>query len=113
MQDKFYLVADFTVKIKADPVLVGEGIVQMGPTPTSCSVDDQRLEAIITELVKDRFELANQLLRYIRDLDPTDPVAARQIVSRGYYAMYHASRACLLADEQNDLVGFGPRSHSE
>lgn len=55
-------------------------------------------QTLINELISSRFEMAVELYEFIRKLEAMlpDPQIARQLVARGYYAMFWAGRALSL-----------------
>jgi hypothetical protein len=112
-----YLCRDFRVFKDHDESLVSAGLVRRTEDTVAGTItavaNKTEIVALVSDLAAARFSLAKELLVFIRKLNPTDLVEARQMVSRGYYAMYHASRACLLADSHDDTVGFSGKSHDQ
>lgn len=113
IRDQFYLVDDFGLDLKAHDALKTSGLIQIDEQKQTFSIDDDEIKRIVEDLVRARFDLANRLFTFIRNLDPTEEVDARQIVSRGYYAMFHASRSCCLAVDRNDITGFSNQCHAK
>ena len=68
--------------------------------------------ALINEIISTRFEQAVQLYDFIGYLEPglSDPQIARQVVARGYYAMFSAGRALSLTLCGRDW-GMGSGNH--
>lgn len=65
---------------------------------TRSQVDD-----LINRLANDRLVKAEDYLTFARQLNIDLPLHQTQIVSRCYYAMYHAARAVVLHFRQSDL----------
>jgi len=68
--------------------------------------------AVINEIISTRFSLAVGLYNFIQYIEPglADPDIARQVVARGYYAMFNAGRALSLTLCARDW-GMGPGNH--
>lgn len=72
------------------------------------AVDIVQVEKAIRAGVDKRLKLAQQFLQFADSLLPasgTDDMAARNAVSRAYYATHHALRALLLFEERGDIDG--------
>jgi len=61
------------------------------------------INKLLDQLVDDRLEKARSYLLFARQLDVTDSVHQPHIISRCYYAMYHAARAVVLHYRGSDL----------
>ena len=59
--------------------------------------------ALIDQLVSDRFGKAVDYLGFARQLDPGVSLNQAHIISRCYYAMYHAARALVLHVRRADV----------
>ena len=55
-----------------------------------------QVDELVNRLVQDRFAKAMEYLIFAQGLDVSEPLHQPQIVSRCYYAMYHAARALVL-----------------
>lgn len=62
-----------------------------------------QVESLINRLVSDRLAKAEDYLTFAQQLNVALPMHQTQIVSRCYYAMYHAARAVVLHFRQSDL----------
>ena len=69
-------------------------------------------QAVIHDMISTRFELAVELYELVRELEPKLAHAqiARQLVARGYYAMFWAGRAVSLTLCHRDW-GMGSGNH--
>ena len=91
--------------------------VAEGLTETDPATGELRWNAagqdVILEIISRRFELALAYYEFIRELEPrsSDPHIARQLVSRGYYAMFSAGRALSLTLCGRDW-GMGRGNHA-
>jgi uncharacterized protein (UPF0332 family) len=62
-----------------------------------------QVDALINRLVSDRFAKARAYLRFAQHLDPGVSLNQAHIISRCYYAMYHAARALVLHVRRADV----------
>lgn len=62
-----------------------------------------QVDQLINKLVSDRFAKATDYLTFAQGLDATIPLHQPHIISRCYYAMYHAARALVLHVRRSDL----------
>jgi len=90
---------------------VAEGLTTIDPA-TGHLIWNAAGRAVINEIISTRFELAVQLYDFIRYLEAglSDPQIARQVVARGYYAMFSAGRALSLTLCGRDW-GMGSGNH--
>jgi len=61
------------------------------------------VETLIDQLARDRFEKAQLYLKFARRLDPRLDIDQPHIISRSYYAMYHAARAVVFHTRRADV----------
>jgi len=66
-------------------------------------ISTTEVEELINHLVKDRFKKAQAYLKFTRQLNPQQEIEQTHIVSRVYYAMYHAARAIVLHTQRMDV----------
>lgn len=90
---------------------MAEGLTEIDPT-TGHLIWNAAGQAVILNMISTRFELAVQLYHFIRELEPKlpEPQTARQVVARGYYAMFWAGRALSLTLCDRDW-GMGSGNH--
>lgn len=90
---------------------VAEGLTATDPA-TGHLMWNAAGQAVINEMISTRFELAIQLYDVIGYLEArlSDPQIARQMVARGYYAMFSAGRALSLTLCRRDW-GMGAGNH--
>lgn len=71
------------------------------------AVDISRVDQAMRAGIDKRLALAREFLLFADGLatDGTSDIAARNAVSRAYYAMHHAIRALLLFEERGDVDG--------
>lgn len=62
-----------------------------------------QVDELINRLVSDRFKKAMDYLAFIQRLDANETLNQPHIVSRCYYAMYHAARALVLHVRRADV----------
>lgn len=62
-----------------------------------------QVDQLINRLVSDRFAKARAYLTFAQALDVHLTENQPHIISRGYYAMYHAARALILHVRRNDV----------
>ncbi|MGB0386983.1 MAG: hypothetical protein ACPGWR_19380 [Ardenticatenaceae bacterium] len=111
--DYFQEISDFSSPFghpnQAD--FVAEGLTQTDPAIGDVSWNPVGQE-VINQIISRRFELALAYYQFIRELEPrsSDPHIARQLVSRGYYAMFSAGRALSLTLCGRDW-GMGSGNH--
>lgn len=81
--------------------------VLAGVNPSA--VDTSAIDQAMRDAVRKRMELAQDFLRFSKGLvspgEAADQMAARNAVSRAYYAAHHAMRALLLFEERGDVDG--------
>jgi len=63
----------------------------------------QQVDHLVAQLVSDRLTKARNYLAFAQRLDATEELDQTHIVSRCYYAMYHAARALVLYVRRYDL----------
>jgi len=66
-------------------------------------VENLKIEQIIEQVTKDRFNLGKAKADFAHTLDPNDPEACKVIIALCYYAMYHSCRAAVFHTHRNDL----------
>ncbi len=90
---------------------VAEGLTAIDAT-TSHLIWNAAGQAVINEMISTRFSLAVGLYNFIRTLESglADPDIARQVVARGYYAIFWAGRALSLTLCGRDW-GMGSGNH--
>lgn len=90
---------------------VAEGLTAIEPT-TGDLIWNAAGQAVINEIISTRFSIAVGLYRFICTLEGglADPDVARQVVARGYYAMFSAGRALSLTLCGRDW-GMGSGNH--
>jgi hypothetical protein len=66
-------------------------------------VDNSKIEQIIEQVTKDRFNLGKAKADFAHTLDPNDPEACKVIIALCYYAMYQSCRAAVFHTHRNDL----------
>ncbi len=90
---------------------VAEGLTERDLT-TGDLIWNAAGQAVINDIISTRFELAVELYELIRELEPKLPHSqiARQLVARGYYAMFWAGRAVSLTLCARDW-GMGSGNH--
>lgn len=90
---------------------VAEGLTVIDPA-TGDLIWNAAGQALINEMISTRFSLAVGLYKFIRTLESglADPDIARQMVARGYYAMFWAGRALSLTLCRRDW-GMGAGNH--
>lgn len=90
---------------------VAEGLTETDPA-TGHLIWNAAGQEVINQIISRRFELALAYYEFIRELEPRlpDPHIARQLVSRGYYAMFSAGRALSLTLCARDW-GMGSGNH--
>jgi uncharacterized protein (UPF0332 family) len=66
-------------------------------------VENSKIEQIIEQVTKDRFNLGKAKADFAHTLDPNDPEACKVIIALCYYAMYHSCRAAIFHTHRNDL----------
>ncbi|MDD5367600.1 MAG: hypothetical protein PHQ40_00825 [Anaerolineaceae bacterium] len=90
---------------------LAEGLATPDPT-TGHLVWNVAGQAMVQEIVSTRFELSIAYYRLIRELEARlpDPHVARQLISRGYYAMFTAARSVSLSACKRDW-GMGRGNH--
>ena len=90
---------------------IAEGLTDRDPA-TGHLIWNPAGQAVINEIISTRFELAVELYDLVRELEPKLPHSqiARQLVSRGYYAMFSAGRAVSLTLCARDW-GMGSGNH--
>ncbi|MGB0388013.1 MAG: hypothetical protein ACPGWR_24625, partial [Ardenticatenaceae bacterium] len=88
-----------------------EGLTTIAPATTHPTWNAAG-QTLINQLISSRFEMAVELYEFIRKLEPMlpDPQIARQLVARGYYAMFWAGRALSLTLCGRDW-GMGSGNH--
>ncbi|MGB0388955.1 MAG: hypothetical protein ACPGWR_29385 [Ardenticatenaceae bacterium] len=91
--------------------LVAEGLTTSDPASGDL-IWNAAGERLINDLISSRFSRALELYDFIRDLEPKlpNPEIARQLVARGYYAMFWAGRAVSLTLCRKDW-GMGSGNH--
>jgi hypothetical protein len=77
---------------------VAEGLTEIDPASGNLIWNAGAGLAVINEIISTRFEIAVELYDLVRKLEPMlpDSQIARQLVARGYYAMFLAGRALSL-----------------
>jgi uncharacterized protein (UPF0332 family) len=68
-------------------------------------LDPDGLDRVIREAVRQRMELAQGFLASAAAMQEGEEISSRNVVSRSYYAMYHAGRAVLLWVMRADVDG--------
>jgi uncharacterized protein (UPF0332 family) len=63
----------------------------------------EQVDGLINQLVSDRFAKAMDYLTFAQQLDASMTLNQPHIISRCYYAMYHAARALVLHVRRADL----------
>jgi uncharacterized protein (UPF0332 family) len=63
----------------------------------------EQVDGLINQLVSDRFAKAIDYLTFAQQLDASMTLNQPHIISRCYYAMYHAARALVLQVRRADL----------
>ena len=73
---------------------VAEGLTETDPATGGLKWNAAGQD-VINQIISSRFKLALAYYEFIRELEPrsSDPHIARQLISRGYYAMFSAGRA--------------------
>jgi len=90
---------------------IAEGLTDRDPA-TGHLIWNAAGQAVILEIISTRFELAVELYELVRELEPklARSQIARQLVARGYYAMFSAGRAVSLTLCARDW-GMGSGNH--
>jgi len=90
---------------------IAEGLTDRDPA-TGHLIWNPAGQAVINEIISTRFEQAVELYELVRELEPKLPHSqiARQLVARGYYAMFSAGRAVSLTLCARDW-GMGSGNH--
>jgi hypothetical protein len=90
---------------------IAEGLTEREPA-TGHLIWNPAGQAMINEIISTRFELAVELYELVRELEPKLPHSqiGRQLVARGYYAMFSAGRALSLTLCARDW-GMGSGNH--
>lgn len=66
-------------------------------------ISTTKVEELISQLTKDRFKKAQAYLKFAHQLNLQREEEQAHIVSRIYYAMYHAARAIVLHTQRMDV----------
>jgi hypothetical protein len=66
-------------------------------------LDNSKIELIIEQVTKDRFNLGKAKAEFARALDVNEPEACKVIIVLCYYAMYHFCRAAVFHTHRNDV----------
>lgn len=66
-------------------------------------VDNSKIEQLISQITKDRFELGKSKLLVARNLDENEPQECKVIITLCYYAMYHFCRAAIFHIHRDDV----------
>lgn len=90
---------------------IAEGLTKIDPA-TGRLIWNPAGRAVISEIVSRRFEQSVELYEFIRELESKlpDPQITRQLIARGYYAMFWAGRALSLTLCDRDW-GMGKGNH--
>ncbi len=90
---------------------IAEGLTEIDPA-TRRLIWNAAGRAVISEIINSRFEQAVELYEFIRELESKwpDPQTTRQLIARGYYAMFWAGRALSLTLCDRDW-GMGSGNH--
>lgn len=90
---------------------IAEGLTEIDPTSGDL-IWNAAGRAVLNEIISARFELAVELYHFIRSLEPRlpDSQVTRQLVARGYYAIFSAGRAVSLTLCARDW-GMGSGNH--
>lgn len=90
---------------------MAEGLTEIDPT-TGRLRWNAAGQAVILDMISTRFSLAVELYHFTRELESKlpEPQASRQVVARGYYAMFWAGRALSLTLCDRDW-GMGAGNH--
>lgn len=90
---------------------VAEGLTTIDPASGNL-IWNAAGQTLINELISSRFSRALELYDFIRDIESKlpNPELARQLVARGYYAMFWAGRALSLTLCRRDW-GMGAGNH--
>jgi hypothetical protein len=66
-------------------------------------IDNLKIEQIIEQVTKDRFNLGKAKAQFAQTLDENEPEACKVIIALCYYAMYQSCRAAIFHTHRDDM----------